>query len=187
VEVDSRGGFECVFDAELVGLFITLSTWGTHGWTFACVEHTELDSGGVSVESHSSAEGVYFPDHMSFGKPTDGGVAGHGSYSIKVLGQDGNVTAESGSGQSSFYSGVAGTDDEDVVFFWVNEHGGSDEVGKWGSQEVWKPRTRERDVPRGTLKRRCAEDIGGCGDAMGLREGGGGVKVGCYEKHCNCD
>ena len=82
MEVDSRGGFQGVFDAELVGFFIALGTRSTDGRPFACVKHTKLDSSGVGVEAHDATEGIYFANHVSFGESTDGGVAGHGTDGV---------------------------------------------------------------------------------------------------------
>jgi hypothetical protein len=113
-----------MFDAELVGFFITLCAGGADGWAFACVEHTELDASGIGIEAHGTAEGVDFTDDVTFGESADGGVARHGTDGIQVLGEHGDATAESGGGESGFDTGMACADDEDIVVFGVLEHGG---------------------------------------------------------------
>ena len=124
MEIDARSGFQGMFDAELVGFFIALGSGGADGRAFTGIEHAELDAGGVCVQAHDAAEGVDFPDHVSFCQSTDGGVAGHSADGIEVLGENCDATAEAGGGKGGFDPGVAGANDEDIVGFRVDEHWG---------------------------------------------------------------
>jgi hypothetical protein len=53
----------------------------------------------------------------------DGWVAGHLSYRVEILSQDGDLGSDPGSGERCLDSGMAGTDDNHIVSFWVAEHG----------------------------------------------------------------
>ena len=64
MKVNTGGGFQGVFDAELVGFFITLRSRGTNGRSFAGVEHTELDPSGICIQAHSTTERINFANHV---------------------------------------------------------------------------------------------------------------------------
>lgn len=164
MEIDTRSGFESMFDAELVGFFIALSARSADRGSFAGVEHAKLDAGCIGVEAHGTSESVDLADHVALGKPTDGGVARHGADSVEVLSEDGDTATEPGCGEGGFDPGMAGSDDENVVVFWIGEHGGSCGVGRCVSQEVWEGLKCAKDtdtrgsldgrlriVPRGTI------------------------------------
>ena len=122
MEVDARCGFKSVFDSELVGFLIALGARGSDGWALACIEHAELDTSGVRVDSHDAAQSVNLTDHVSFGESSDSWVTRHCADRVHVLGEHGDRTAEPGRGKGGFHSGMTSANDEHIVDFWINEH-----------------------------------------------------------------
>jgi hypothetical protein len=59
---------------------------------------------------------------MPLGESADGRVARHLSDGICIHGKQQSLTAHSGSSQCGFNPGVTGTDNYDVILFWINEH-----------------------------------------------------------------
>ena len=164
VDVEVGGVLEQPLHAELVGLLVGLGARRADAGALVGIEHAELDAGGVGVEAHETTEGVDFPDDVSFGESADGGVAGHLGDGVEILGEEGDGAAHASGGGGGFNAGVTGTDDDDVVGFWVEEVGWH---GRWGRGVVVKvAREGGRDtgnleglaegptVPRGTFVRR---------------------------------
>ena len=115
VEVEVGGAFEHGLHAELIGLLVGLSAGGTDAGAFGAVEHSELDGGGVGIEAHRAAEGVYFADDVSLGQTTDGRVAGHLGNGVQVLREHSRPATHAGGGKGGFHAGMASPDDDDVV------------------------------------------------------------------------
>ena len=82
-----------------------------------------MDSSGIGIEGHSSPESINFANHMTFAEAADCGVAAHLANGVEVLCEDGYLGSHSGCGKGGFHACVAGSDYENVVCFWVNEHG----------------------------------------------------------------
>jgi hypothetical protein len=80
-----------------------------HGWTFAGVEHTNVDVGAVDHLSHMSAQGVHFANQVRFGGPTDAGIARHAGHMGQAGRQDDDLATHSGCGGCRFTAGVTGT------------------------------------------------------------------------------
>ena len=114
-------GFHLRFGAKLVGLFVALCARGADRGSFRGVEHTELDSGGIGVESHETAEGIDLADHVAFCETADRGIARHLADGIGVLREQECFATEARRGEGRLDARVASPDDEDVVIFGVNE------------------------------------------------------------------
>jgi hypothetical protein len=102
------------FHSCSISHLIALGSWCANAWSFRGVKNAELDSCGISVETHGATESINFTDDMTFGQSTNGGIAGHLADRIKVLRQYSDRTTETGCGESRLNAGVASTNDEDV-------------------------------------------------------------------------
>ena len=71
---------------KLVGLFIALGPGSTNAGTFAGVEHSHLNGGGVGVQGHLAAEGVDLPDDVSFSQSTNRRVTAHLPNAVQIHG-----------------------------------------------------------------------------------------------------
>jgi hypothetical protein len=100
---------------QAVLFFVALRAWGPDGGSAAGVEQAELDSDGVGDFAHDAAEGVDFADKVAFGDAADGGVAGHLRDEVEVHGDHRGAEAQAGAGSGGFATGVAGSDDDDLV------------------------------------------------------------------------
>ncbi len=87
-EGESVRRLERGFGTELIGLFIALGPWGAHGGPTCGVEHPELDGRGIRVQPHEPTQRVDLANDLSFGLTADGGIAGHLTQGIEILGQE---------------------------------------------------------------------------------------------------
>ena len=85
LHIEVRLAFQEDLHSELVGFFIALGARGSDAGAFCGIEHAKLNACGIRIEAHGASEGVDFANHVAFGEPTDGGVAGHLAYGIRVL------------------------------------------------------------------------------------------------------
>ena len=132
---ERRRVFEHGLGPELVGFFIALGARGVHAGAFGTIQHTELNGGGVGIKSHESAEGVDFPNHLTFGDAADGGIAGHLADGIEILSEQGDRTAETLGGEGGLDTGVTCSDDGHV------EEGGVDKIThRAGKKQTFKGR-----------------------------------------------
>lgn len=123
------------FEAKLVGLLVALSARSPDGRSALGVKHPELETGHVSRFAHFPAEGVNFPGEVSFGETADGGVAGHLTDRVGINSEQEGLTTQPGGGQGGLDAGVTGTDHDDIVGLWVNEHEGTLAEGGTGAKE----------------------------------------------------
>jgi hypothetical protein len=87
-----------------------------NGRPLASVEHAELQHGHVRGARHNSAERVNFPDNRAFGYATNRWVARHLSNSLEGARYQTHACAQTGGGDGSFGTGMAGADHDDVEF-----------------------------------------------------------------------
>ena len=123
VEIQALLIFERVLEAELISLLVTLRTRPAYARPLGRIEHTTLDGGGVSVESHRAAEGIDLTDHVPFRQPADCRVARHLADGVKVLREHGDFGTHPGGGKGGFDPGMTRADDQHVVSFRKGEHG----------------------------------------------------------------
>jgi hypothetical protein len=75
-----------LFGFYLVCQFICLRSGSLYRRPPAAVKYAKLDHRLINDAPHLSAEGINFPDHITFGKTTDSGVTTEFPYGIEVLG-----------------------------------------------------------------------------------------------------
>src|ERR1700682_1257000 len=90
---------------------ITLSTWRPHRWTFAPVEHAELEHSEICGSAHYSAERVHLAHDSSFGNPTDRGVARHLADRFEGASDEPYSRAQASCCNPGLSSGVTSSDD----------------------------------------------------------------------------
>jgi hypothetical protein len=112
------------FHSKLVRFFVGLGAGSADGGTFSRIQHSELNSGGVGVESHLATERVNFPDEMAFGQAADGRVAAHLGDRVEVHRQKKGLAAHPSGSEGGFATRVPGADHNHIVGFWINEHRG---------------------------------------------------------------
>jgi hypothetical protein len=69
--------FHYLFHAASVGGFICLRTSGAYGWTFSCVQNTELDTSLVDCLRHFATECIDFSHQVTFANTANSGITGH--------------------------------------------------------------------------------------------------------------
>jgi len=104
------------FEAELVGLLVTLRPRRLDARSLRPVQHPELNPGGVGVNPHRTAERVNLPDDMTLCQPADRGVARHLPNGIQVLAEQEGLGSKTSRRQSRFNAGVSGADHDHTVF-----------------------------------------------------------------------
>ena len=63
---------------------VVLRTGRPDGRSFRCVEHAEVDTGGISDLSHLTTKGIDLPNEVPFSGPPYGRVAGHPPHGGRV-------------------------------------------------------------------------------------------------------
>ena len=126
VKIDSDSGFDLMLGAKLICLLVTLSSRCTNTWSLSGIEHPKLDSRGVGILRHKTAEGIDLAYHVPLGQTPNGWVAGHLANGVEILGHHTNRRTYSGRSECRFNAAVACTDDQHVVVFGILKH---DEVG----------------------------------------------------------
>ena len=71
MDVEVCGFFQRMLHPDVVALAVGLDAQAVHGGTFAAVEHPALQVGGISGDSHQSAEGIDLAHKVSFGRAAD--------------------------------------------------------------------------------------------------------------------
>ena len=56
-------------------------------------------------------------------RPPTAGIAGHLGHGVQVEVEEQHLEAHPGRGQSAFAAGVAGADDDQIIFFGIKGHG----------------------------------------------------------------
>jgi hypothetical protein len=69
-------------------VFVSLSPGRLDSGAPRTIQDPVLDHGCVDEFSHLAAQGVYFPDEISFGEAAHGGITGEGAYAVWVLGNE---------------------------------------------------------------------------------------------------
>jgi hypothetical protein len=81
-----------------------------------------LQSGHVGGLGHLTTKRINLPGKVAFRQASDSGVAGHLTDGIRIYSQQQCLASHPGSSQSSLDPGVTGSDYDNVVFLWINEH-----------------------------------------------------------------
>ena len=96
-------------------MFIALGARTPHSRPLRAVQHPELESRGISDQSHHSTECVNLPDNLSFRDSAYRRVAGHTGETRKVSIDQQNRRAKIGGGSGSLATGVSPTDNNHIV------------------------------------------------------------------------
>ena len=102
-------------EATGVGRLVALDPDGADSGSARGVEGAILEACEVGIEAHFTAEGIEFNDEVGLGESADGGVAGHQAEGVALGGDEEGFAAHPGGGEGGFASGMAGTNDEDIV------------------------------------------------------------------------
>jgi hypothetical protein len=86
------------------------------GWTFASIEHPELNHGEVGSPSHDSSERIDLPDHCALGNATNCRIARHLTDGFQRARDQPDPSSKSSCCNGRFGSGVAGSDNYNVEF-----------------------------------------------------------------------
>ena len=107
--------FQCFGHGHLIQFFIGLSPQGIHSRPFTRIEHAHLQARQVCIDSHLTAQGIDFPYKMALARPAYSRITGHECNIIKIQRRHQCPGTQTGTGQSCFTAGMAGTDDDDVI------------------------------------------------------------------------
>ena len=114
-QMEMRLLLERCLHAKLVCLLVALRAGRSHARPFASIQHSKLDAGGVSIDSHGTAECIDLTDHVAFGESAHCRIARHLPDSVGVLGKHQRLTTEAGCCHSCFNPGMACADHDHVI------------------------------------------------------------------------
>ena len=95
---------------------VALGSRAPYGRPLAYVQHSELDGGGISDESHLTTEGIDLSDYLSLGDASYGRIARHLCNLVHIHCYQAGLCTHIGAGTSSFATSMTASDDDDVVF-----------------------------------------------------------------------
>jgi hypothetical protein len=107
----------------MVQLQVPLSPGRSYSRAFLSIQSPELYSGLIDILGHLPAKGINFLDQVSLGQSADGWVTGHPRDSIYIDCEKKRRVPQAGASQGGFAPGVAGPDNDDVIFYWGNIQG----------------------------------------------------------------
>ena len=119
LEIEMRLPFQEGLHPKLVGLLVTLCPRGADTWPLACIEHSELDPGGVGIEAHHATQRVDFADHVAFGQSAYGRIARHLTDRVRVLREHQRLTTKPRGRHGRFNAGMARSNDDHVIGFGI--------------------------------------------------------------------
>jgi len=109
---------------KLIGLLVALRPGSPHRGTLLRVEHSELETAEVGRLPHLTTESVYFSGEVTFGKPSNGGIAGHLPDGVQIDGQQEGFAAHPRGSQSRFHPSMASSHHNDIIPLRIDEHAG---------------------------------------------------------------
>ena len=110
-----RLGFEGAADEAAVEIAVDLGAGRAHRRPLAGVQRAELDTAMIRRRRHDAAECVDLPDQMPFADTADSRIAAHLAEGLDTLGEQQGARAGASRGEGRLGTGVAATDDDDVV------------------------------------------------------------------------
>jgi hypothetical protein len=81
-----------------------------------------LQASHVSSFAHFSAKSIYFARNVAFCQPTNCWIARHLPDGVRVDRQKKRLTSHPSYSQRGLNTRVTGTNNNDIVLFWINEH-----------------------------------------------------------------
>jgi hypothetical protein len=116
--------FQVGFHGQAVGLLVALHPGAPDRRPLGEIEGAELDAGAVGQVPHDAPQGVDLFHQVAFGQAPHRGVAGHLGHGVQVEIEEQHLEPHAGRGQGPFAAGVAGPDDDQIIFFRIKGHGG---------------------------------------------------------------
>ena len=98
-------------DPELVGLLITLGSGCADAGPLGGIQHSELNPGCISIQSHHSTQRIDLTNKVALGQSSDSGITRHLSYRVGILRDQKSASPETRGGMGSLDPGMAGTND----------------------------------------------------------------------------
>jgi hypothetical protein len=120
-KIETRLPLEKGLHAKLVRFFVALGARRSHARSLARIQHSELDTRGVGIESHHTSKGVDFTDHVPLGKSADRRIARHLADGVGVLSEHQGFTAKPRGCHRGLNSGMPRPDDNHVIRFRIFE------------------------------------------------------------------
>ena len=94
---------------------VALGTRAPNGRPFANVQHTELDGGGISHQTHLSAKGIDLSYNLPLGDASDGRVARHLGNLIHVHCHQTSLGTHIGTGTSCLTACMTSSNDDYII------------------------------------------------------------------------
>lgn len=113
-EGEAGGGFDDVFEGELVEFLVALGAGALHGGAFGAVEDAELQASQVGDAAHLAAQSIDLAHEVAFADAADGRIATHLPDGVAVHGEECGFEAHARGGKSGFAARMAGADDDQV-------------------------------------------------------------------------
>ncbi len=110
-----RRSLEHALAARAIRGLVGLRTPRTHGGSLARIQKSKLDSGLVGRQAHLAAERVNLADQVALADTADRRVARHLADMVEVEREHQRARTHPGRSQRGFDTGMAGTDDDNVV------------------------------------------------------------------------
>jgi hypothetical protein len=85
LDIQSGLPFQNRFQPKLISLFIALRPWSSNARTFIRVEHPEMNSGRVGVQSHGTTECINLADDVSLRESANRRITRHLPNRIQIL------------------------------------------------------------------------------------------------------
>ena len=121
LHIEARLALEQGFHAELIRFLVALRAWSPNTWAFGGIQHTELNTGGIGIQTNRAAEGIDLSNHVALRQPTDRRITGHLPDRVRILSEQEGFAAEPRRSQRRLYACMAGPDDYDIIGFGINE------------------------------------------------------------------
>ena len=119
LEIEVRLFLENGLHAELIRFLVTLGSRRADAWPFPCIEHPELDAGGIRIESHGASKRVDLAHHVALCESAHRGVARHLANGVGVLSEHQCFAAKPRRCHCRFDSRMARADDDHVIGFGI--------------------------------------------------------------------
>jgi hypothetical protein len=103
------------FHGQAIELLIALDTGRLDGGSFGSVQCSEVNGRFISNLSHFSTQRVHFLDKLSFGKATDGGIAGHQCHGVEIYIEHQRFATHPSCSKRCLAARMPSTYDDDVI------------------------------------------------------------------------
>ncbi len=94
---------------------VGLGAGPAHGRAFAAVEQAELNPGPVRDPAHQAVQGIDLPHQMAFADTADGGIAGHFTQGLALVGEEQSAGTRARRSRRRFAAGMAAANHDDIM------------------------------------------------------------------------